>query len=510
MRKQKVFISSVQSEFTHERILLAEYFRKDALMKLFFEPFIFEEVPANTKSPGKVFFSEVKKSDIYIGLLGSKYGFEDAEGISPTEREYDKAKEENIQRWIFLKEMPFEKRHPKEQKFVLKIEQDVSRKVFRGLDDLISELYKSCILFLQQNGFIETTDFDNGIHRVAQINDLDLELINDFVTVAREKRNFPLKNTDSTDKILTSLKLLRAGKIVNSSLLLFNRNPQYFFPSANIKCAHFHGITIQKPIPDYKVFGGTVFNMADSAVDFILSKISLSTGSREYSNRVDTEYEIPRRVIAEAVINAIAHKNYYSNSSIQVSVFKDRVEIANPGSLPPELELEDLKRPHNSYPHNPILADCLFLTGEIERYGTGTIEMYDLSLKQQLPEPSFSLNEGFKVTLWRPSSKFNSSTDYDTVHVADYVTDQDTDYEENLIKRIILALNGEMNRQEIMLRLDLKHVPNFRENYLSPSEKLGLLEMTLPDKPTSRKQKYRLTETGKKLQKQLKLSGSNS
>ena len=103
MKKQKVFISSVQSEFAAERKMLSEYFRHDPLLQSFFEPFIFEEVPANTHSPGKVYLGEVKNADIYLGLLGKNYGYEDEQGTSPTEREYDKARLENIQRWIYIK-----------------------------------------------------------------------------------------------------------------------------------------------------------------------------------------------------------------------------------------------------------------------------------------------------------------------------------------------------------------------------------------------------------------------
>ena len=100
MKKLKVFISSVQNEFAKERAELASYFRKDPLLGTFFNTFIFEEVPANTLSPGKVYLTEVKESDIYIGLLGKAYGYEDEMGVSPTEREYDQAKAEHIPRWI--------------------------------------------------------------------------------------------------------------------------------------------------------------------------------------------------------------------------------------------------------------------------------------------------------------------------------------------------------------------------------------------------------------------------
>ena len=128
------------------------------------------------------------------------------------------------------------------------------------------------------------------------------------------------------------------------------------------------------------------------------------SGTRSESNRVATIYEIPCAVVAEAIINAVAHRDYQSNGSVQVSVFKNRVEIQNPGDLPEELSLSDLLIPHGSYPHNPLLANCLFLTGDIERYGTGTFEMCRRSKKQGLTAPRFTLPDGFKVILWRETA----------------------------------------------------------------------------------------------------------
>ena len=86
MQKKRVFISSVQSEFENERQMLFDYLTSDALLGKFFEPFIFENVPASNYPPATVFLNEVEQSDIYLGIFGEKYGFEDADGISPTFR----------------------------------------------------------------------------------------------------------------------------------------------------------------------------------------------------------------------------------------------------------------------------------------------------------------------------------------------------------------------------------------------------------------------------------------
>jgi len=122
-------------------------------------------------------------------------------------------------------------------------------------------------------------------------------------------------------------------------------------------------------------------------IDFVLSKINLAVGTREHSVQAPVAYEIPREVISEAVVNAVAHRDYTSNGSVQVMLFSDRLEVWNPGSLPPSLTLEKLRHTHGSVPGNPLLAESLYLTKYIERMGTGTGDMIEHCKNAGLPEP---------------------------------------------------------------------------------------------------------------------------
>ena len=99
----RIFISSVQREFAQEREALRDYLRSDPLMRRFFDVFLFEDVPALDRRPDAVYLDEVEQSDIYVGLFGNDYGSQDADGISPTEREFDQATASGIHRLIFVK-----------------------------------------------------------------------------------------------------------------------------------------------------------------------------------------------------------------------------------------------------------------------------------------------------------------------------------------------------------------------------------------------------------------------
>ncbi len=165
---------------------------------------------------------------------------------------------------------------------------------------------------------------------------------------------------------------------------------------------HFHGAEIQRPVPFYRIFKGTVFGQVDMAVDFVLSKLNRRVGTRAESSQVPVLYEIPPAVIREAIVNAIAHRDYSSAGSVQVSVFSDRVEVWNPGSLPAPLTIESLRHPHGSIPRNHRLCEALFLAKYIEKYGTGTLMMIRECLAHNLPEPEFAQRGGeFTIALWR-------------------------------------------------------------------------------------------------------------
>lgn len=488
-KKYKIFISSVQNEFEQERAALADFIFSDALLRSFFQPFIFERISATSSSPEQVFLKEVEKSDIYIGILGKSYGYEDEFGVSPSEKEYNAAKSIGIPRWIYILKTS-EERHKKEEVFIRKVSDDVSWKFFTNTESLKKEVYNTCVEFLQQKGKIENSDFDNSLHSYANLDDLDTDLIQEFINNAREKRNFPEKLSATKSDVLKRLNLIRDGKVCNSALLVFSSNPQQFFPTATVKCAHFHGNIVQKPISDYKEFTGTVFEMADQALDFVLSKISISTGTRDRSNYVDTVYEIPRSALSEAIINALAHRDYYSKGSVQISVFKDRIEIENPGHLPNEITVEDLKHTHASYPNNPLLANCLFLTGAIDRYGTGTLDIIRNTTKKGLPEPEFTSRHTFKVTFWRKAVGILHDKE------KEQVGDQDREQVRDQVKELIFSLSGEMSATEIMAQLSLKARRNFLQNYLQPAVLMGYIAMTEPDKPTIGSQKYYLTANG--------------
>ena len=165
---------------------------------------------------------------------------------------------------------------------------------------------------------------------------------------------------------------------------------------------HFHGTEVRKPIPSYQIYKGTIFDLVNQAVDFVMSKIARSVGTHAQGPEAPVDYELPRDAVVEAIVNAVAHRDYASSASVQVMLFADRLEVWNPGELPPTLTIDKLRLPHASIPRNPLLADPLFLVRYIEKAGTGTLDMIARCREAGLPEPEFRQDGGqFVQTLRR-------------------------------------------------------------------------------------------------------------
>ena len=374
-------------------------------------------MPASEVSAQKAYLTQAAECHIYLGILGTQYGYEDEEGISPTEREYDTATAHHAHRLIYTLRTDTP-RNPKEQAFIGKVEQEVVRRGFATYDELRTAVYNSLVTYLVRKEIIRRVPFDAAAHPVATYDDIDPEKVRTFVNRAKEKRNFPLNFEDGIEKIFSAIHVLTDdGRLTNSALLLFAKDPQRFFRTSEVRCAQFYGTKVEKPIRNYQVFTGSLFEMIDKAVGFVMSRIDARVGKRDLSPDAPVEYELPESAVAEAIANAVAHRDYTSNASVQVMLFRDRLEIWNPGRLPDGFTIQKLHEVHRSEPTNPVLAHPLFIAGYIEHLGTGTTDMIADCEALGLRTPEFIQADDFRTIIYRqekvsdPAPKVSNPTE---------------------------------------------------------------------------------------------------
>ena len=186
-----------------------------------------------------------------------------------------------------------------------------------------------------------------------------------------------------------------------------------------------------------------------------------------------------------------------SNASVQVMLFSDRLEVWNPGELAAPLTVARLRQPHASIPRNPLIAEPMFLARYAEKAGTGILDMIAQCRAAGLPAPEFRQDGGqFVQTLGRPLVTVTPEASPEVAPpVTQPVTPPVTPPVEVLAR--LLDRAGALGNAEIRPHLGLRDRAHLRQRYIDPALADGLIEPTIPDKPNSRLQQYRLTPKGR-------------
>lgn len=203
------------------------------------------------------------------------------------------------------------------------------------------------------------------------------EIRNTFEDILRNRRLETSVESESTADILKRLRLFENNQLTHAAVVLFAKEIPANYMQCVIRMAKFRGIEKGNFIDSKHVFGNA-FQILRAAEMFI-TKHAVVASHFEKSNlaRVD-EPEYPFQATREALINAISHRDYASpGGSITLTLFDDRLEIANTGLLPAVITLTDLKKPHISHPRNPLITNVFFRRGFIEAMGIGTQEIFN-------------------------------------------------------------------------------------------------------------------------------------
>jgi ATP-dependent DNA helicase RecG len=260
----------------------------------------------------------------------------------------------------------------------------------------------------------EKLQFDTRICLKATMKEIDKEKLRWFLRKAKEERNYDIDPETPIKEALNRLNLIQDEKLTNAAILLFAKDPQKFFPQVKIRAGRLKG-TDGLDFIDMKVLEGTIPELREKAMKFIMDHIR--HGIFFDANRRYDRWEYPLRAVEEVLNNALAHRDYFSNAEIQLSIYNDRIEVWNPGELPKPLTPQDLKGKHKSIPRNKLLADRLFLIKFIEQWGKGTNRIIEEMEQSNLPEPEFqNLSGGFDVTLIGPGKSFEEEIEKEKLH----------------------------------------------------------------------------------------------
>lgn len=228
--------------------------------------------------------------------------------------------------------------------------------------------------------------------------DLDLdELRLDLVNKALEADGKRRVNRANLVRGLIDLELARPANppldptVLRSAALLFSKDPAKWVPGAVVQVVRREGVgPDQGPALEREELRGPVPDLLDKALAFI----DRHTGHPEavvgkHRERIP---EYPLAVLREAVLNALAHRDYgLAGATVDISIWDDRIEIRSPGPLPGHITLENMRAEH--YSRNRRLMHVLKLFNLVEEYGEGIDRMFQEMEERLMEPPHFAATE---------------------------------------------------------------------------------------------------------------------
>ena len=297
------------------------------------------------------------------------------------------------------------------------------------------------------------------------------------------------------DQALITLKLLRLeqGRLVptRGAILLFGKQREQYFPDAWTQCGRFRGIDkveifdqmeVHEHLPD-----------AVSAIELFLKKHAFKSAHFGAMQRQDA-WSIPLTLLREAIVNALVHGDYSQRGTpMRVAFFDDRIDIESPGLLLPGMTVEDMKTGISRI-RNPVIARVFRELRLIEQWGSGVKRIFAEAAERGLPEPQImETATGVRLRVFLGEThELGDAVTYKRAQVSEQVSEQ----VELLLRQCAIQPRS---KQELLAAIGLSGVYMNYKRHIAPLVEGGLLALTIPDKPQSRLQKYRLTESGRRM-----------
>jgi ATP-dependent DNA helicase RecG len=298
--------------------------------------------------------------------------------------------------------------------------------------------------------------------------------------------------------ILDRLGLRVNGVLTQAALMLYGKRFLPDYPQCLLKMGRFRGTEITGEIVDNRQEYMNAFAMVREGMEFLRKTMPLGARFPEGQIFREDRFPIPLDALREILLNAVMHRDYsHFSGHVAIVVFDDRVEIRSYGRLPNGVTLKQLSGKHISKPTNPLIAGAFHRTGAVEVWGQGTNRVIAACKRHGAAPPKFEELQGFLIVTFKArmvaevESKVESGVESKVESVGD------------LRSRVLAALqHGPLSKAQIAKAVGKKRIDGQLHAAVRDVVDQELVEYTIPEKPNSRLQKYRLTPEGEKALKE--------
>jgi len=340
-----------------------------------------------------------------------------------------------------------------------------------------------------------TVPFDDRYHQQAELADLSPRLMEDFLRevgsdLADDVAGLSIDDLGCQMNVVGGPPEALFPK--NVGLLFFNEEPHRFFPATQIDVVWFPEGAGGDRFEE-RVFQGPLSRMTREALGYI-QRNYLKELVEKFPDRAESErvWNFPYPAIEEAVVNAVYHRSYEEREPIEIRIDPEELVVLSFPGPDRSIRMEHLQAGRavvSRRYRNRRIGEFLKELDLAEGRSTGIPKIFHVMAGNGSPPPEFESDEDRTAFLIRLPIHPAGVPKHEG-EVTPHVTPQ--------VERLLVTCEGELLRDELQARLGLKDRKHFRNAYLHPALDAGLIEMTIPDKPRSRNQRYRLTRAGRR------------
>ncbi len=242
-------------------------------------------------------------------------------------------------------------------------------------------------------------DFSAKICKGLTIDDLDLEAVARMKNAYAKKQKNPAFAQLSLQQTLSDLELSKAEGLTYAALILLAKvdSIKQYLPQSRI-IREYRNDNAQIHHDSREVFEGPLYKVIDAVWNAINDPRLNRKTPVQFGSYIFDIFSLNESVIREALLNAVAHRDYTMQSEVVVKQYPDRIVINNPGGFPKGVTLENLLTV-NSTPRSRLMTEVMEKTGLVERSGQGVDKIFSITLSEGKAEPDYSASDAFQVTL---------------------------------------------------------------------------------------------------------------
>jgi ATP-dependent DNA helicase RecG len=333
------------------------------------------------------------------------------------------------------------------------------------------------------------------------LKDLDRKEILRTRELAIQQNRISPDTSRDIGEILDRLGLRGGGVLTQAAQVLYGTRFLPDYPQCLLKMGRFRGTEVTGEIVDNRQEHMNAFAMVREGMAFLERTMPLGARFPKGTVFREDRFPVPLEALREIILNAVMHRDYSHYSGyVAIVVFDDRIEIRSFGRLPTGITVEQLSGRHDSKPTNPLIAEAFHRTGAVEVWGRGTNRVIAMCKKHGAAPPAFEERSGFLIVTFKAQMVAEVA---EAESKAESGAESKAESEGGLWTRVMDALQGgPLSKAQVAESVGKRRVDGQLNAAVRDMIRQGLVEYTLPDKPNSRLQKYRLTSAGQEALKE--------